>query len=180
VRLEHRPIVWAPRPETRDRRNRPFKVDYRGTLSLMQREIEHLAGGDVILGICVPEHAIRIDGGIRSDAREPFHPGVEVSFESRHGRLTYSTDVCDRWRDNVRSIALGLEALRAVDRYGVSTRGQQYAGWKALPSSGPSAERGRLLVAEHGTLRAALMATHPDHGGDPLAFADVQAFREQS
>lgn len=175
-------MIWAPRPETRsyNRRNRPFKVDYRGTLSLLDHEIENLAGGNVLLGVCVPENAIRLDGGFRQGAKEPSHPGVEISFDSRHGRLVYATDVCTYWRDNVRSIALGLEALRAVDRYGVSTRGQQYAGWLALPSSGPSAERGRLLVEEHGDVRAALMATHPDHGGDPLAFADVQAFREES
>jgi len=46
-------------------------------------------------------------------------------------------NVCDEdWRHNVRSIALGLEALRAVDRYGISRRGEQYAGFRAALASG--------------------------------------------
>ena len=116
----------------------------------------------------------------RSGAKVPAHPGIEVSFESRHGRLVYATDVCVFWEHNVRSIALGLEALRAVDRYGITRRGEQYAGWKQLGqgSNGSSAQLGADLVAHHGGVREALLATHPDHGGDPEDFAAVQAYRE--
>ena len=118
----------------------------------------------------------------RSNARTPLHPGIELSFDTpQHGRLVYATDVCSRWEHNVRSIALGLEALRAVDRYGITRRGEQYAGWKQLASGSPdgSVERGRELIRKHGSVRAALMATHPDQGGAPSDFADVQAAREQ-
>lgn len=83
----------------------------------------------------------------------------------------------DRRRSCVRSRS-GLEALRAVDRHGITRRGEQYAGFKALPPGGPSVERGRLLVEQHGSVRRALLATHPDHGGDPSELADVQAYRE--
>jgi hypothetical protein len=90
----------------------------------------------------------------------------------------YATDVCERWEHNVRAIALGLEALRAVDRHGITRRGEQYAGFKALPPGGPSVERGVQLIRDHGSVRAALLATHPDQGGDSAEFADVQAARE--
>jgi hypothetical protein len=53
-------------------------------------------------------------------------------------RLVYATDACDFWQHNVRSIALGLEALRAVDRYGISRRGEQYAGYRAALTAGAS------------------------------------------
>lgn len=170
--------VW-PYPVTPQRRSRwTFKAPWSDTLARLQDEIRWLDGSNVVIGAGFREADIRKDGYPRSDAREPSHPGVEVSFDSRHGRLVYSTDVCAWWQHNVRSIALGLEALRAVDRYGISARGQQYAGWAQLGAGGPDAERGRKLVERHGGVRAALMATHPDHQGDPLDFADVQAYRE--
>ncbi len=52
------------------------------------------------------------------------------------------------WQHNVRAIALTLEALRAVDRYGATETGQQYAGFKALPA-------GRAMPASHMTTEAA-------------------------
>jgi hypothetical protein len=52
------------------------------------------------------------------------------------------------WQHNVRAIALTLEALRAVDRYGATETGQQYTGFKALPA-------GRAMPASHMTTQAA-------------------------
>ena len=100
---------------------------------------------------------------------------------STQGDLRYPAHRFHGWQDNVRAIALALEALRKVDRYGITQRGEQYAGWKQLPApdtGAPSAQRGAELVREHGSVRAALAATHPDHGGDPAAFRDVTAYRE--
>jgi hypothetical protein len=45
------------------------------------------------------------------------------------------------WQANVRAIALALEALRAVDRYGVTKRGEQYQGWTALPAARAQSSR---------------------------------------
>jgi hypothetical protein len=171
------PYPTTPRDQRRSRYT--FKASWADTLAKLQDEIRWLDGSNVVIGAGVREADIRKDGYPRAEARQPSHPGVEISFDSIHGRLVYSTDVCELWQHNVRSIALGLEALRAVDRYGISARGQQYAGWAQIGPGGPDAERGRRLVEQHGGIRAALMATHPDHAGDPRDFADVQAFRER-
>jgi hypothetical protein len=40
-------------------------------------------------------------------------------------------------RMNARAIALGLEALRKVDRYRITKRGERYTGWSALPPATP-------------------------------------------
>ena len=115
----------------------------------------------------------------------PEHPGVEISFDGvplngPMGRLVYATDVCRCWEHNVRAIGLGLEALRAVDRHGITRRGEQYAGFKALPVSAdaPSYDRGRALVDEHGSVTAAMRATHPDTGGSRIDFESVLLYRE--
>jgi hypothetical protein len=179
MRYVFRPLPVWPYPDTSERRSRwTFKAPWSSTIELLERELRMLDATDLVIGAFFREQDIRLDGLPRSGAREPSHPGIELSFNSPHGRLVYASDACDRWEHNVRSIALGLEALRAVDRFGITRHGEQYAGWKQLTAGGPDVDRGRQLIREHGGARQALMATHPDHGGDPADFADVQAARE--
>lgn len=184
-----RPLdVWphGSTPTDQRRSRWTFKAGWDQTLTLLDRELRHLGATGVIIGCGLREADIRRDGWPRVNAQRPVHPGVEVSFDGvpltgPMRRLVYATDICERWDHNIRAVGLGLEALRAVDRHGITRAGEQYAGFRALPSGRehePSAQRGRVLVAEHGSVRAALMATHPDRGGDPAAFADVQAARE--
>lgn len=181
MQVTFRPLAVWPYPETERRRSRwTFKAGWSSTLDLLDRELRYLDASNIVLGAMFREQDLRLDGMPRADARMPSHPGIELSFDSPHGRLVYATDSCDWWEHNVRSIALGLEALRAVDRFGITRKGEQYAGWKQLPagSPGPSIERGRELIAEYGGVREAIKATHPDHGGDREDFEAVQAARE--
>lgn len=174
-----RPLAAWPYPE-QQRRPATYRVGYSRTLDDLEHEIELLGGSEVIIGAVVSERDLRMDGQLRLDARLG-HPGIELSFEVPDGRrLTFHTDVHDAWRDNLRAIALGLESLRAVQRYGITTGlGEQYAGFAALTAGGPDPEKGRKLVeAEGGSIRKALMRYHPDQGGDPKLFADVQAYRD--
>jgi hypothetical protein len=76
---------------------------------------------------------LRLDGMPRANARM-LHDAVALSFESKWGPLRYETNEFvargyrggEGWQQNLRAIALGMEALRKVDRYGVSKRGEQY------------------------------------------------------
>lgn len=162
----------------------PFSASWSRTVDLLARELRMLAPKTTILEVDLREQDFRRDGLPRAD-RTARTPGiVRTMLRTRHGHdLRYEVGTSDRWQDNVRAIALGLEALRAVDRYGVTKRGEQYAGWKALPvgSDAPSADRGREIVGRYGGLTAALKATHPDNpnrDGTDKDFKDVQAYRE--
>lgn len=156
----------------------PFRAGYQDTLDLLMRELDKLQAREFVIEAGFREGDIRLDGLPRADARVPSHPGVVVSFDSKHGPLRYGTDAFPAWQANLRAIALGLEALRKVDRYGIGRRGEQYQGWRALPAGDdPSEVRGARLIEEFGGVKEALKATHPDHGGDPRDFADVQAAR---
>ena len=155
MNVTFRPLPRWPYPE---QKHRPamYQVTYSRTLQDLEREIEKLRGSEVIIGVVTGSDQIRMDGRMRADAKVQY-PGVEVSFEVPGGqRLVFHTDVhsgyVNSWQDNLRAIALGLESLRAVNRYGI-TQG----------------------IGEQ--LREALRRNHPDQGGDPRAFADVQAFR---
>lgn len=155
----------------------PFRASYSDTLERLDRELGRLGAHSVVIQIAIREDEVRNDGLPRSTAR-PSGPGVIISFESRHGPLRYGTAEFANWQANLRAIALGLEALRKVERYGIGKRGEQYQGWRQLEAgNGNMRKRGADLIAEHGGVVEALKATHPDHGGDQEDFLAVQAAR---
>ncbi|MEN1976877.1 hypothetical protein [Cellulomonas olei] len=119
-------------PTARGRSRWTFKASWSDTLDLLERELRHLDARDVALEADFREPDLRLDGMPRSNARQPVDPGVRIAFDSRHGALVYAADTCEFWQHNVRSIALGLEALRAVDRYGISRRAEQYRGYRQI------------------------------------------------
>lgn len=154
MRYTTRPLsdrTWL-RPASQ-RKHSQFDTTWTKTLSQLGKEIEHLGGRDLVIEADVREQDIRNDGMLRANAR-PSSPAVVVAFETRkHGAMLYRCDRyvtgwrsegVDSWQHNVRAIALTLEALRAVDRYGATETGQQYAGFKALPA-------GTALPASHMT-----------------------------
>ncbi len=172
--ITFRPLPTWPHQPTKDRPYSRFDTPYPKTVNLLMREVEALGGRDITMGVGLSETDIRLDGQPRANARTMSHPGVEISFDSRHGRLAYATDMFGDWQDNVRAIALSLEALRAVERWGVS-KGRQYTGF-ALLTAGPGLEeRGRQIVGKEGSLKAALRATHPDTGRADYTASDWQA-----
>lgn len=135
--------TWVgPTTPPHKRRSRwTFKAGWNDTLNLLDREIENLGAREFIIEADFKESDIRLDGVPRANARQPQFPGVRVFFESRHGPLVYQADNCEFWQHNARSIALGLEALRAVDRYGITHRAEQYTGFRAI---GPGANSTRV------------------------------------
>lgn len=200
MNVRFRPLTVWPHPDTESRRSPYiFKAGWENTLNLLDRELGYLDADQVIVGAFLREGDIRQDGYPRANARVPSHPGVEISFDSPHGRLVYATDVCDYWQHNVRSIALGLESLRAVDRYGITRRGEQYAGWKELPAgiAVPAPTMTPTTAAEFLAFHAqfengnehrllseqqlvgyafhqAAKRLHPDMGGSPDEFQQLQ------
>lgn len=188
-----------PYPVTQDRKPPTFRATWAATKSLLLSEAEQLGAALVVVQFDVTPGAIRRDGELRADARVGDFPGVIVSFGSRHGPLTYATDKYQRqrtgprmkdWQANVRAIALSLEALRSVDRHGVTRAGEQYRGWQEIEPPRPNGSSfatvdaaARWLVTQYGgspdgdrkilrdaefrrtVLRAVAMRVHPDRGG---------------
>lgn len=81
---------------------------------------------------------LTIHGEPRAGRREPEDPGVAVYFKL-HGKDRVLA--CDRWdqvQGNIAAIAAHIDAIRRVDRYGVGTLDQAFAGYDALPPPGAS------------------------------------------
>jgi hypothetical protein len=187
VQLTIRPLpAWPYEPQPI--RPATYKVGYSRTLRDLEYELVQIGASSVLVGLVVDERDVRLDGRLRADARVRYD-GVELSFDKPVAllstetiRITFHTDrhrgYRESWQDNLRAITLGLEALRAVDRYGITSTGEQYAGFAQLAAGGPSADRGKALVEQAGSIRDALRKHHPDHGGSERDFVDVQAYRK--
>jgi hypothetical protein len=145
------------------RRRAPFSATLTSTLKTLSRELAALGCRHPILEVAIPagEDNWRIDGRPRSNAYAS-HPGVVLSLPaSTVGPLRYATDSYTTWQDNLRAIALGLEALRKVDRYGITKRGEQYAGFRELPAGSGAPTEGGMTSAEARDVIFALAELQP-------------------
>lgn len=124
----------------------PFRrSSWADTEHLLMYELERLDARRVVLELDVRDRDIRVDGTLRADAR-PSSPAVRLAFETDDGPMVFATDRygwgyddtprAGGWLHNARAIALGLEALRKVDRYGITAHREQYRGFRALPAGG--------------------------------------------
>jgi hypothetical protein len=180
------PIETWPGEKHRQRRNSPFKGSWANTLTTLDRELSHLRAKDILFQGYFREDEIRLDGWPRAGV-SPREPGIVVSFTTPNGDLAFPCDTYTKYTDNLRAIALGLAALRAVERYGVTRRNEQYKGWAKLPPAPTrmSAPDALVFVALHSGLteitvanfkdayRAAAKRLHPDSGDG----ANVHLFR---
>lgn len=102
------------------------------TLEMLERELRLLNVRSAILLVDVGRDGFRLDGGLRARAAAG-HPGVVLNVTTKFGPLQFATDLYTHWEHNTRAIAMALEGLRRMGRYGITRSGQQYTGWKQLP-----------------------------------------------
>jgi hypothetical protein len=173
----------------------------------LEKELNNLgASGVVVIETAVGARHIKADGRPKADAPNPKFPGVIVSFnavvDQRTTPLKFMCDTCTRWQDNLRAIVLTLERLRLADLYGVTRRGEQYAGWRALPAplvteapmsiedaalvisvqAGAGAPDRQLIIRSaeefRTAYRMAVKGAHPDAGGRPELWERLQKAKE--
>lgn len=204
LEIQYRPMrdnSWK-RPASK-RKPSLFKSNWNATLTLLEREITALKGTDVTIEVEVLPASIRADGtGLKANQR-PASDAVVVSFETKNrGTFTWQADEYTKpnygsgegWRHNVHAVAKTLEALRAVERYGLVS-GQQYEGLAALPAGRGAAashltteqaydvlasvlelrDIADLDIEDSMLVRRAKAAAHPDrHGGDRALWDQVE------
>jgi hypothetical protein len=166
----------------------------------LERELRHLNAVDVVMQMDVEARHIRSDGQLRADAR-PASSAIMLQFQARnidgYPRLVYKCDVFRDWQSNLYAIAKSLEALRLVDRYEVTTAGEQYAGFKQIASTSSttmSAEAAAITLfnltgdgtravldnpdVAKSAVRKAIAITHPDrNNGERAAYDRVDTAR---
>lgn len=204
--MQFRVLETWPRKQTVGRVRGQFKAGYLQTLKMINRELYALGARSAVVQLAVsPDEIRRIDAMPRAGCR-PWHPGVVISFNGKHGPLQFACDHFLDWESNLRAIALTLERLRMADLYGVTQKGEQYKGWQSLPppkdpnqpfndktaaaawlaqrAGYNNLELRDLIDPETKNLRRAVLnqaiiACHPDkNGGSNDAFLKLTAARE--
>jgi hypothetical protein len=123
------------------------------------------------------------DGLPKSGRAEPSDPGAAVYFRLQGHPRCLACDTWDRVADNLAAIAAHIDALRRIERYGVGSLDQAFAGYAALPASPtewwlvlqvpPTATREAIDEA----YRRAARQAHPDVGGSDADMSRVNLAR---
>jgi len=131
---------------------------------------------------------LKLDGLPYSNQAAPSDPGVAVYFQLKGKDRVLACDTWDRVADNIAAVAAHVEALRAIERYGVGSVDQAFAGYAALPAKsetwrstlgfGPDdiVTEARVLAAFRERARTA----HPDAGGTHEAMAALSVARDEA
>jgi hypothetical protein len=111
-------------------------------------------------------------------------PGAAAYFELlKLGQHVFACDRWDRTGDNFRAIALHVEAMRGMDRWGVGDVRARFAGYKALAAVGADVPWWRVLGFEQrptrdqaeSKYRELMRQHHPDRGGNSNQAAEITA-----
>lgn len=102
-------------------------------ISRLQGEIDRLGARYPVVSSNLEP---RLDGLPRSGQSEPRDPGVALYFDLNGKPHCMPCDTYDRVADNIAAIAKHIEATRAIDRFGVATVSEMFAGFAALPAPG--------------------------------------------
>ena len=211
IPTEAYPLTWpagAPRTPETERKNSHFaKVtsttsngsSWRRRVSLtvgeeIQRvrdEVQRIPGAE---GLVISTNLPTRDDGLpkASASANGKDPGVAVYWAVRkRGRAVPYVMPCDTYdsiADNLHAIALSVEAMRGLDRWGAVKLEQAFSGFAALPPGATSAsttqpwrdviggywperegelEGEELLALVKQRFRKAMEKAHPDKGGDP-------------
>lgn len=186
--LKTGPIGEWPGVMTSRRTLSPFSATLTSTLALLKRELRELGAKNTEMLIAISPGAFTLAGRPYANAK-PDHPGIILSFDTSFGHLSYPADQYTTWQDNLRAVALSLEALRKVDRYGVTKRSEQYRGFLAIEATAAPAgfatadaaltwlgrvtDTNPLANPPYVVLRKAQRRAHPDAGGDTALFQRV-------
>jgi hypothetical protein len=185
------PLQWPPgRPRRPSalRKNGQFKkhherlnVDY--AIQRLRLELERIGVREFVLST---NQELRRDGWPRMD-RQADDPAVAIYFTLDGKPHCMPCDTYAKMADNIAAVAAHIEATRAIERHGVATVAEMFAGFEALPP--PSHERPWRQVFElHREPRVTLAMVedryrklarerHPDLGGGDAMMAELNRAR---
>jgi hypothetical protein len=138
-------------------------------LLALQLEVDRMRH-DKIAEVLSTNLRTRLDGYPRADQAQPTDPGAALYFNRGGQRICMPCDKWNRVEDNIYAIAMHINAMRGMERWGVGTTEQAFAGYKALTTGENwwdvlGVERSWPVETIQKSYRLKAMQTH-QHGGD--------------
>lgn len=149
------PLSWPDgTPRATSRKKSPFSTGFGAARNKLFANLKMLNAQGVVVSTNIP---LLKNGQPRANiAPVGGDPGVAVYFRRKDEPYVFA---CDRWQsatDNVYAVALTLEALRGIERWGASDMLKRaFEGFKGLPAVATFAWRDVLRVNEGASLEDA-------------------------
>lgn len=181
------PLQWpVGYSRTRNRQKSSFKQTMDGAQRFLRDEIRRMNGRGLIISTNIP---IRNDGGMYSVymGRKIDDPGVAIYFKYKGKDISMCCDKYETVWENTYALGKGIEALRGMERWGVSDFiDRAFTGFTALPEARTDEWYNVLAVSQYATeyeikqaYRIEAKKHHPDSGGDPEMFRKLnEAYRK--
>lgn len=179
------PNGWKRTPSHQRRRTtfteRQRQIEMPAAVGRLQGELDRLGAHEAILSTNM---RLRLDGWPLANQPTPSDPGAAVYFTLKKQPRCLACDSYNTVAGNIAALAAHIDALRRIDRYGVGTLDQAFAGYTALP---PSALEWWLVLGVPRTatlddveriFREKARAAHPDAGGSHNDMAMLTEARE--
>lgn len=190
---ESYPLAW---PLGQAKTARPKKSKFVGEavqqrLHEIRRNLKAMGGDGIVITSNLPTR--QSDGEPRSGAIAHGDQGVAVYWRVRGRAHVMACDLWNRVTCNLRAIALTLEAMRGLRRWGAVQANQVFAGFQSLPpgavpppppldwrdvlgESWPKdLENDELLALARARHRREMKQAHPDAGGSTERAAELNA-----
>lgn len=185
--IEAYPLQWPFGYErTKSPRRSKFRQTFGWSRDKVIRQIRMLGGTQPVISTNIP---LKNDGFPYATYRTPDDKGVAVYFMYNKEQVTFACDKWDKIEDNLYAIALTIEAIRGMDRWGVSDMLKRaFTGFTALP---PGKGDGQAHKPEEwydvlevqpdahpdvirNAFREKAKTTHPDLGGSHEEFIKLK------
>lgn len=195
-RIIFRPLRSWPYPSTPSFRRQkwPGAVTVSKALDSLRQQLR-LLGCDATAYIeaDVEERHIRQDGQLYASARAATPAVIVYARHRRLGNLLWANDQYLTYDQNVRAIAMTIQNLRSIDRYGCVRDNEQFTGFKAIPAQASNTmtrDAAIVVLSRHSgapvldtspeglkrAYRSARARVHPDvNNGDQSAWDAVEA-----
>jgi hypothetical protein len=179
----HWPSGYAKTPAGK-RKYSQFKNTLGSARDFLKDEVRRIGGKNLIISTNIPT---KQNGDLYADyARYKLDdPGVAIYFKYNEKDVALCCDQYEKVWENVQALAKAIEALRGLERWGVSDfLDRAFTGFKALPDTTLQEkdiwqtlglnEKPESTIIVHQAYKQQVKKVHPDVGGSSEAFHRLQ------